>query len=440
MVIFSFGLLFEGIEIMGEVMKPLAGSPVFVDLMGKVSSIPVLGVVLGAVMTLVVQSSSATIAVLQSFASQAGPDGVSSVIGLTGAIPILLGDNIGTTITALLASIGQSKDAKRTAIAHSIFNITGTCVFVWIIPWFAQFVRYISPKGNEIDVISRQIANAHTTFNVVCTLVWLPLIPIMVKIVTTIIRGGDKNTGVVYEPKYLDNKVIDQPVAAMYLVSQELENLAGFAVHMLNSLKGSLNQKKTSAAYEKFKNQLDIVQHLQEEITDYITKLFSSGNLTELQSEQTAGLLYVTNNIERIADRCQDIDSIWIKIQDDGMSFSEEAGKEIENCINVLLDLLRRAMTAVKEGSEEEAELVFKNKKKLHKAEKKFNKAHLNRVKNQKCNPAMTGCFSGILYNLDRAADNCVSIAEEALDNQGFVKLGEAARNFAAPAAVVEAV
>lgn len=440
MVIFSFGLLFEGIEIMGSVMKPLAGSPIFVDLMGKVSSIPVLGVVLGAVMTLVVQSSSATIAVLQSFASQAGPDGVSSVIGLTGAIPILLGDNIGTTITALLASIGQSKDAKRTAIAHSFFNITGTCVFIWIIPWFAQFVRYISPKGNEIDVISRQIANAHTTFNVVCTLVWLPLIPLMVKIVTTIIRGEDKNTGVVYEPKYLDNKVIDQPVAAMYLVSQELENLTGFAVHMLNSLKGSLNQKKTSAAYEKFKNQLDIVQHLQEEITDYITKLFSSGNLTELQSEQTAGLLYVTNNIERIADRCQDIDSIWIKIQDNGMSFSEEAGKEIENCINVLLDLLRRAMTAVKEGSEEEAELVFKNKKKLHKAEKKFNKAHLNRVKNQKCDPAMTGCFSGILYNLDRAADNCVSIAEEALDNQGFVKLGEAARNFAAPAAVVEAV
>ena len=116
MVIFSFGLLFEGIE----VMKPLAGSPVFVDLMGKVSSIPVLGVVLGAVMTLVVQSSSATIAVLQNFASQAGPDGVSSVIGLTGAIPILLGDNIVTTITALLASIGQSKNAKRTAIEHSI--------------------------------------------------------------------------------------------------------------------------------------------------------------------------------------------------------------------------------------------------------------------------------------------------------------------------------
>ena len=147
MVIFSFGLLFEGIEIMGEVMKPLAGSPVFVDLMGKVSSIPVLGVVLGAVMTLVVQSSSATIAVLQNFASQAGPDGVSSVIGLTGAIPILLGDNIGTTITALLASIGQSKNAKRTAIAHSIFNISGSCVFIFLETDFTDADMLVLPGG-----------------------------------------------------------------------------------------------------------------------------------------------------------------------------------------------------------------------------------------------------------------------------------------------------
>ena len=237
MVIFSFGLLFEGIEIMGEVMKPLAGSPVFVDLMGKVSSIPVLGVVLGAVMTLVVQSSSATIAVLQNFASQAGPDGVSSVIGLTGAIPILLGDNIGTTITALLASIGQSKNAKRTAIAHSIFNISGSCVFIFLVPWFAKFVQFISPKGNEIDVISRQIANAHTTFNIVCTLVWLPLIPLMVKIVTTIIRGNDKTEKAAFEPKYLDMKVIEQPAAAMVLVSKELNRLGELAESLLSDLK-----------------------------------------------------------------------------------------------------------------------------------------------------------------------------------------------------------
>ena len=424
---------------MGSVMKPLATSPVFTDLMGKVSSIPVLGVLLGAAMTLVVQSSSATIAVLQNFASQAGPDGVTSVIGLAGAIPILLGDNIGTTITALLASIGQSKNAKRTAIAHSIFNISGSFVFVWLIPWFAKFVQYISPKGNEVEVISRQIANAHTTFNVVCTLVWLPLIPLMVKIVTTIIPGKDKKIKAAYEPKYLDNKMIDQPVAAMYLVSQELENLAGFAATMLTQLKEAISVGKTSAAYDKFKKKLETVQHLQEDVTEYITRLFSSGNLTEQQSEQTAGLLYVTNNIQRIADRCQDIDGIWDQIESKGMKLSATANEELGNCIAITWDLLNQAMEAVKEGSSEQAEQVFNNKKKMNKAEKKFNKAHLNRVKEQKCDPGLTMGFSGILYNLEREADNCVSIAEEALDNTGFVQLGEDAREFAMDA-VAESV
>ncbi len=129
---FASGLLFLGIETMGDVMKPLASSPVFTDLIGRVAHIPVLGVAVGTFMTLVVQSSSATIAVLQNFASQPGPDGVTSILGLAGAIPILLGDNIGTTITALLASIGQSKDAKRTAVAHCIFNISGL-LFVYLV-------------------------------------------------------------------------------------------------------------------------------------------------------------------------------------------------------------------------------------------------------------------------------------------------------------------
>lgn len=437
MVIFSFGLLFEGIEIMGEVMKPLAGSPVFVDLMGKVSSVPVLGVVLGAVMTLVVQSSSATIAVLQNFASQAGPDGVSSVIGLTGAIPILLGDNIGTTITALLASIGQSKNAKRTAIAHSIFNISGSCVFIFLIPWFAKFVQFISPKGNEADVISRQIANAHTTFNIVCTLVWLPLIPLMVKIVTTIIRGDDKVQKTAFEPKYLDMKVVEQPAAAMVLVSKELNRLSELAETLLTGLKASLTADKTSETYLHFKENLEIVQHLQESVSDYITRLFSSGNLTEQQSEYTAGLLFINNCIQRIAERCGDVDKICMQISDSGKVLTREASAEMENCIDVTSQLLDKAMEAVRHGDSSAAESVFKNKKKMQKAEKKFNKAHLNRVKNNLCDPSMTGYFSGIIYNIDRMADNCVGIAEEACDNVTFISLDEEADKTAAEGGAV---
>ena len=437
MVIFSFGLLFEGIEIMGEVMKPLAGSPVFVDLMGKVSSVPVLGVVLGAVMTLVVQSSSATIAVLQNFASQAGPDGVSSVIGLAGAIPILLGDNIGTTITALLASIGQSKNAKRTAIAHSIFNISGSCVFVFLIPWFAKFVQFISPKGNEVDVISRQIANAHTTFNIVCTLVWLPLIPLMVKIVTTIIRGDDKVQKTAFEPKYLDMKVVEQPAAAMVLVSKELNRLSELAESLLTGLKASLTADKTSETYLHFKENLEIVQHLQESVSDYITRLFSSGNLTEQQSEYTAGLLFINNCIQRIAERCGDVDKICMEISDSGKVLTKEASAEMENCIDVTSQLLDKAMEAVRHGDSSAAESVFKNKKKMQKAEKKFNKAHLNRVKNNLCDASMTGYFSGIIYNIDRMADNCVGIAEEACDNVTFISLDEEADKTAAEGGAV---
>lgn len=437
MVIFSFGLLFEGIEIMGEVMKPLAGSPVFVDLMGKVSSVPVLGVVLGAVMTLVVQSSSATIAVLQNFASQAGPDGVSSVIGLTGAIPILLGDNIGTTITALLASIGQSKNAKRTAIAHSIFNISGSCVFIFLIPWFAKFVQFISPKGNEVDVISRQIANAHTTFNIVCTLVWLPLIPLMVKIVTTIIRGDDKVQKTAFEPKYLDMKVVEQPAAAMVLVSKELDRLSELAESLLTGLKVSLTADKTSETYLHFKENLEIVQHLQESVSDYITRLFSSGNLTEQQSEYTAGLLFINNCIQRIAERCVDVDKICMEISDSGKVLTKEASAEMENCIGVTSQLLDKAMEAVRHGDSSAAESVFKNKKKMQKAEKKFNKAHLNRVKNNLCDASMTGYFSGIIYNIDRMADNCVGIAEEACDNVTFISLDEEANKTVAEGGAV---
>ncbi len=428
MVIFSFGLLFEGIEIMGSVMKPLANSEVFINLMGKVSDIPILGVGLGMIMTLVVQSSSATIAVLQNFASQAGPDGVHSVIGLAGAIPILLGDNIGTTITALLASIGQSKNAKRTAIAHSIFNISGSVVFLFLIPWFSRFVQYISPKGNEIDIISRQIANAHTTFNVVCTLVWLPLIPIMVKIVTFLIRGEDKKMKPIYEPKYLDENVIEQPVAAMYMVSKELNRLASFTTEMLLTLKSSFMSNRSEEVHQKFVEKLQSVDYLQDRISEYITKMFSSGNLTENQSEKIAGLLFVSTNIQRISDRCRDIDGIYGKVTESGSSFSEEAARELDNCISIIENLLSKAIDAIRKGDQAEAEQVLKSKNKIRKAEKKFSKAHLSRVKNKVCNPAMTVYYSGILDNIDRIAENCASIAEEALDNTAFVEIREDAK------------
>ena len=428
MVIFSFGLLFEGIEIMGHVMKPLTGSSVFVDLMAEVSSTPVLGVLLGGVMTLVVQSSSATIAVLQNFAAQPAADGVSSVIGLTGAIPILLGDNIGTTITAILASIGQTKNAQRTAIAHSIFNISGSLVCLCIIPLFAQFVQYISPSGREIDVISRQIANAHTTFNVVCTLAWLPFIPVMVKIVKAIIRGEDKNLKAAYEPQYLDNNLLDKPAAAMYLVSLELERLVGLADRTLNRLKLVLDSQRTAKDYEAFQEDLMILEQLQGRVTEYITKLLSGGYLTEQQSEETARLHFVTNNIQRMAERCRDMDEVCREVVAQNRVFSSVANEEIVKCITLAQSLLSRSVEAVKTGSKEMVNDIFRDTDQMRRSERHCNKAHLKRVKEGECHAHMTPYFSDLLYNLSRIADNCVSIAEEADTGAGFAELHKNAK------------
>ena len=184
--VFAFGLLFEGIADMGTAMEPLAQSPVFVHWLGRVRQHPWLGLLAGLGMTLTVQSSSATIALLQNFAARPGLDG-SSLLGLAGALPVLLGDNIGTTITAVLASLSANRDAKRVAAAHAVFNLTGAAVFCAGLPLYVRLTAALSPKGPELAVIARQIANAHTLFNVVCTLVWLPLTPLMVRFVCRLV-------------------------------------------------------------------------------------------------------------------------------------------------------------------------------------------------------------------------------------------------------------
>ena len=422
MVIFSFGLLFEGIEVMGGVMKPLASSAIFVDLMGKVSEIPVLGVVLGAVMTLVVQSSSATIAVLQNFASQPGPDGIHSVIGLAGAIPILFGDNIGTTITALLASIGQSKNAKRTAIAHSTFNITGTILFMFLIRPLAAFVQWISPKGDELDIISRQIANAHTTFNVACTLIWLPLIPVMVKIVKFIIRGEDKKNSEGFVAKYLDDKAMSQPAAAIYMAAKEISRLSVHAGKMIGAMRNAIEKRNITDIRDKYVDEHDKVKELQDIIVDFITKLISSGNLTEKQAEQAAGLMVVSNNIERIADRCDEVDGLYKKILDNGQLLSDAAITDLTACMDMTEKLFSESMNAIITGDSETPDKVAADKK-IRKLQRQAGKAHLARVKKNTCVRSLTADYSALLYSMDRMADNCISIAEEAIDDFTFDKL-----------------
>ena len=425
MVVFSFGVLFEGIEIMGEVMKPLASSPIFIELMSKVVNVPILGVLVGMIMTVIVQSSSATIAVLQNFASQASADGVTSIIGLSGAIPILLGDNIGTTITAILASIGQSTNAKRTAIAHSIFNITGSILFLFFIPVLVKFVEFISPKGPEVEVISRQIANAHTTFNVVCTLIWLPLIPLMVKIVTFLVKGKENNEIQEYEPQFIDQNLISQPIVAICLVAKEINRLFDHCQSLISSLKEYIVNRDDLKNKEVFDHSYENVKKLQDSIVSYITKLLSSGNLTEQQAEQVAGLLYVSNSVDRIADRSKEIDDICNKFATNNKALSLEARSGLKESLDEVEIIYDDSVQSIKEGDLELANKVYIDKKALRRNQKQLSKAHIKRVENNTCSAEMTTDFSKLLVCIDRIADNCVFIAEETLENICLAKLDD---------------
>ena len=429
MTIFAFGLLFLGIETMGSVMKPLASSPIFTELIGKVADIPILGVAVGALMTLVVQSSSATIAVLQNFAAQPGADGVTSIIGLAGAIPILFGDNIGTTITALLASIGQPKDAKRTALAHCIFNISGCFLFIWFVKPLAAFIQYISPKGPEIEVISRQIANTHTFFNLVMTLIWVPLVGVMVKIVMCLIPDGEVKEVNAVQPKFLDNKLISQPTVALQLAVRELMN-CGEQVGVTLKKAAEKIDSGDGASVEEFVKSREVTAELTGKITDYLAEMAAAGVMTEQQAARAAELQYVLIDIDRISKHKKNV-AVSMQTEklvkkdkksakEERVQFSQEASKDIQKSMELVSEMYNMVMKMVNNEEANEAENLVKMKEKIRKMDGDIRKGHIKRVHKGKCKAGLTAAFNEILHNVERIGNSCVNLADAAEDGVRF--------------------
>lgn len=409
-IMFGFGLLFVGINTMGDTMKPLAQSQVFTDLMMQVADVPVLGVVVGTLMTVVVQSSSATIAVLQNLASTAGPDGIHSILGLQGALPILFGDNIGTTITALLASIGGSINAKRTAVAHTIFNITGTLIFIWWIPQIADFITWISPKGPEIEVISRQIANSHLMFNLTNTLIFLPFIWVLVKIVTKIIPGEDKER-LGDEPIFLDDHVIEQPVFAIHLAIQELTRNATLALGMMKKSRETFVKNDLTHAGEVIETD-EIVNKLRTKTIQYLSKILAAESITDFQKERVAALLHVASDIEHIGDYCKNIIDLAEDRNRNKYEFSEVANEEIDTCFNMVERMILDTIECLETGSPELAGKVLQEEEKINKLELEIRRDHMHRLGDNVCSPAVTVVFLDLIHNLERMGDSCNNIAE----------------------------
>ncbi len=407
--VFAFGLLFVGIDTMGAVMKPLAQSEVFLAMIEQVKDIPALGVVVGTVMTLVVQSSSATIAVLQSFASQAGPDGVTSVLGLAGSIPILLGDNIGTTITALLASIGQSRDAKRTAVAHSVFNISGALVFIWFVPVIVQFVQFLTP-GPELDVIARQIANAHTTFNVVCTLLWLPFIGVMVKIVTFLVPGkaGAHDQGALVN---LDDKIVGQPVFAIRMFGEELQKYCEKVRDMLTALPEAI-ANKDAAALKALKADCATVEAAETELANYAVELLSAGATSEKQAAEISDLMFIVDAVGRIGARCGEVSALYSERLSSKKQFSDEARQELGESAAMVAEMYGAVLQFLSDQDAASERVLDERRRQIIKRQSKARKDHFRRVSSQQCAPENKAVYNQLLLCLERAGNECSNLVE----------------------------
>lgn len=412
LTIFAFGLLFVGIETMGSLMKPLANSPAFVSLIGKVAHVPILGMLTGAMMTVVIQSSSATIAVLQNFASTPGPDGVHSIIGLAGSIPVLLGDNIGTTITALLACIGQSKNAKRTAVAHSIFNVVGSLMFLALLAPFTKLVMMISPKGDELGIISRQIANAHTSFNIINTLVWMPFVWLMVKIVTFLIPGNPQEEApeVAYK-MFIDDKIINQPVFAMHLSQQEVLNSLSLMRTSFKKTKGAIVPFDKENAEELTKTWKSI-RDLQRDVQHYLSRIISAGNPTEGQTDAITELLLVTSGLEKISDNIEQLLEEMLALDAKDLSFSDIGEKELKDSLEAINELLNASFEVLKSGDDVSIFLSISIRDRIIDLEKLMQDNHFERLNSGVCHPQMTPYFNAILGNITNVSTYCIDICK----------------------------
>lgn len=412
-IAFGFGLLFVGINTMGDVMKPLAHAQAFTDLMLKVADIPVLGVLLGVISTMVIQSSSAVIAVLQNLAATPGPDGVTSVIGLTGALPILFGSNIGTTITALMASVGASVNAKRTAVAHTIFNFGGTLIFIWFIPQISKLVHWLSPKGTEVSVIAREIANAHLLFNVVCTILFIPFIWLLVKIVTKIVPGEDKEI-LENEPVFLDEKVVGQPVFAIHLTIKEMVRTGEFVTDMISKAKkafisGDIKEVKEVMEADK------TVNNLREEIIKYLSMILSGEGITDYQKQTVSALYHVASDIEHIGDYAKNIVTLAQEKTKNKYVLSDEAYKEIYHCFDLVDKMMEDALICLETGKVDIAQAVLDQEDGIDELEIELRKKHMQRLETGLCSPVATVMYIDVIHNLERVADSCNNIAEAVL-------------------------
>lgn len=399
-VIFGFGALFFGLSLMGDAMKPLRGAQFFTDLTVSLSDHPLLGVLAGILFTVIVQSSSASIALLQTLFDQ-------GTITLQAALPILFGDNIGTTITAVLASIGASIAAKRAALTHVLFNVIGTVLVLILFVPFTHFIEYLQVT---LDLNPKMtIAFAHGTFNVSNTILQFPFIAVLAWIVTKLIPGEDKMID--FRPVHLGENFIRQsPSVALGQGKKEVLRMGELAEQGLKEVSGfyKTREKKHRELLPQIE---DALNNLDKVITDYLVQI-SYHSLSDQDLKTHSSLLNTVMDLERIGDHIENIMELVDSQIHNKVKFSESAIQDLDRMFELTSSTLHQALEALQEDNESKAGAVLANERLINKMERDLRKKHIQRLNDNKCTGTAGIVYVDIVSNLERIGDHAVNIAQ----------------------------
>ncbi|WP_040286618.1 Na/Pi cotransporter family protein [Sporosarcina koreensis] len=402
-VIFGFGGLFLGLELMSTGMSPLRTLDAFSSLTVSMSEHPMLGVVAGTVFTLIVQSSSATVGILQGLYAE-------HLIDLKAALPVLFGDNIGTTITAILASIGASVAARRAAATHVLFNVVGAVIFMLLLIPFTAYVEWITSALAIEDKM--QIAFAHGSFNVVNTIIQFPFIGAWAYFVTKLIPGEDVT--IEYKPKHLDPHFIHQsPSVAIGQAKEEIIRMGSFAVQGLGETFNYLKTSKKNHAETAYQIE-DAINNLDRKITDYLVEI-SAVNISPVESVRHVMLMDSVRDIERIGDHFENIIELIDFREVNKVKLSEDAMEELSEMFELTVGTVQKAVDALDTNDLDIARAVAKQEELIDKMERKCRKSHIIRLNEGACSAQAGIVFVDIVSNLERIGDHAVNIAEAVL-------------------------
>lgn len=402
-VVFGFGGLFLGLEMMSDGMKPLRSLEAFTDMTLALSDHPILGVVAGTVFTLIVQSSSATVGILQGLYTE-------GLVDLQAALPILFGDNIGTTITAILAAIGASVAARRAAATHVLFNVVGSIIFLLLLVPFTMYVEWLS--GILSLEPKMQIAFAHGSFNIANTIIQFPLIGAWAYLVTKMIPGED--VLIEYRPKHLDPRFIEQsPSVAIGQAKEEVIRTGQFAVQGLEETFKYLetgDKKHAETAYQIE----DAINNLDKEITNYLVSI-SSMSISPIESNRHVMLMDSIRDIERIGDHFENIVELTDVQRLNRLTLTEEAFGDLTKMFTLTIETVDKAIQALNTNDKELAREVAEQEDLIDKMERKYRKRHILRLNQGTCSAQAGIVFVDVISNLERIGDHAVNIAEAVL-------------------------